>query len=388
MLPMRPMKLGGEYLIFGENAIEYLGQLEADKKRAFLVLDGNLLEELGYLEEIQTILEEAGFAIESFNEVEPDPSFKTVQKGAEKMLEFEPDWIIAIGGGSIMDAAKAMWILYEHPEIEDISGIKSPIPKLRNKAKMVNIPTTSGTGSEVSRSVVITDTEQQVKVGIGDMEMMPDIAILEPKYTKSLPKGMTAATGMDALTHAIEARVSRRANILGDMLADGAIKLIFDSILTAYNEPHNLKAREDMLVASMISGISFTNVSLGIVHSIAHAIGGKFGVPHGVANAVILPYVIDFNSQDERAQRIYDQVATDLDRGQSLTDLILDYNKKLEIPDNLQDLIMNDEKFENLLDELVELAIADGCTKTNPIIPNTEEFKALIRECYYGRNAK
>lgn len=388
MLPMRPMKLGGEYLIFGENSIEYLGQLEADKKRAFLVLDGNLLEELGYLEEIRSILEGAGFVIESFNKVEPDPSFKTVQKGAEKMLEFEPDWIIAIGGGSVMDAAKAMWILYEHPEIDNIHGIKSPIPKLRKKAKMVNIPTTSGTGSEVSRSVVITDTDQQVKVGIGDMEMMPDIAILEPKYTKSLPKGMTAATGMDALTHAIEARVSRRANILGDMLADGAIQLIFDSILTAYNEPDNLKAREDMLVASMISGISFTNVSLGIVHSIAHAIGGKFGVAHGVANAVILPYVIDFNSQDERAKEIYDKVATDLDKGQSLTDLILDYNKKLGIPDNLQDLIKNDDKFEKLLDELVELAIADGCTKTNPIIPDAEEFKALIQECYYGRNAK
>lgn len=388
MLPMRPMKLGGEYLIFGENSIEYLGQLEADKKRAFLVLDGNLLEELGYLEEIRSILEGAGFVIESFNKVEPDPSFKTVQKGAEKMLEFEPDWIIAIGGGSVMDAAKAMWILYEHPEIDNIHGIKSPIPKLRKKAKMVNIPTTSGTGSEVSRSVVITDTDQQVKVGIGDMEMMPDIAILEPKYTKSLPKGMTAATGMDALTHAIEARVSRRANILGDMLADGAIQLIFDSILTAYNEPDNLKARENMLVASMISGISFTNVSLGIVHSIAHAIGGKFGVAHGVANAVILPYVIDFNSQDERAKEIYDKVATDLDKGQSLTDLILDYNKKLGIPDNLQDLIKNDDKFEKLLDELVELAIADGCTKTNPIIPDAEEFKALIQECYYGRNAK
>lgn len=385
MLPMRPMKLGGEYLIFGENSIEYLGQLESKHKRAFLVLDGDLLDQLGYLDEVTSILQNAGFEIDSFNEIESDPSFDTVQKGAEKMLAFEPDWIIAIGGGSVMDAAKGMWILYEHPEIDSIDGIKSPIPKLRNKAKMVNIPTTSGTGSEVSRSIVITDKESHVKVGIGDMEMMPDIAILEPKYTASLPKGMTAATGMDALTHSIEARVSKRANILGDMLADGAIELIFDSILTAYNEPDNLKAREDMLVASMISGISFTNVSLGIIHSIAHAIGGKFGVAHGIANAIILPYVIEFNSQDETAKKIYDQIAVDLDRGSSLNDLILAYNKEMEIPNNLQALINDDEGFENILDELVELAIADGCTKTNPIIPSALEFETLIRECYYGK---
>lgn len=388
MLPMRPMKLGGDYIIFGENSLEYLSQLESEKKKAFLVIDGNFLEELGYLDEIMNHLQTAGFEMTIFNEVESDPSFETVQKGAEKMTEFGPDWIIAIGGGSVMDAAKAMWILYEHPEIDSIHKLVSPIPKMRQKAKMVNIPTTSGTGSEVSRSVVITDTKNHVKMGVGDMEIMPDIAILEPKLTASLPKKMTAATGMDALTHALEARVSNRANFLADVLADGAIKAIFESILVAYNEPSNLEAREKMLVASMVAGISFTNVSLGIVHSIAHSIGGKFGVPHGVANAIILPYIIEFNSNDERAKEIYDQLVVDLDLEKPLAELILDYNAQMDIPTNLQAMIKDDGAFEEQLDELVHLSVMDGCTKTNPIIPDEEKMKELIRLCYYGKEQK
>lgn len=388
MLPMRPMKLGGDYIIFGENALEYLAQLESKNKKAFLVIDGNFLEKMGYLEEITNILTGAGFEIDVFNEVEPDPSFETVQKGAAKMLAFNPDWIIAVGGGSVMDAAKGMWILYEHPEIDSLQGMVSPIPKLRNKAKMVNIPTTSGTGSEVSRSIVITDTKNHVKMGIGDMEMMPDIAILEPKLTASLPPHMTAATGMDALTHALEARVSNRSNILADLLANGAIKDIFDSILTAYKEPGNLEAREKMLLASMIAGMSFTNVSLGIVHSIAHAIGGKFGVPHGIANAIILPYVIEYNSNDPEAKARYAEIAENLKYDTPLIELIQSYNSQMEIPANLKTIINDDARFEELLEELATLASADGCTKTNPIIPTIEELKELIRLCYYGKEDK
>lgn len=384
MLPMRPMKLGGEYLIFGENAINYLGELDGEKKKAFLVMSGDYLEKSGFMNEIRGILGRAGFEIETFYDVEPDPSMDTVLKGAKKMLEFEPDWIIAIGGGSAMDAAKAMWIVYEYPEIKKIEDFPKPLPKLRNKAKMVSIPTSSGTGSEVSRSIVITDKKTHIKHGIGDMEMMPDIAILEPKLTISLPKVMTAATGMDALTHAIEARTSNRANILADALADTAIRMIFDNIITAYENPEDIKAREQMLVGSMIAGMSFTNVSLGIVHSIAHAIGGKFGIAHGILNAVILPYVIGFNSKDERAKKIYSEIAKMQPKGTNLIQVIQDYNYKLEIPKSLQSLINDDEAFESAVDELSELALADGCTKTNPIIPTLEEFKSIIRKCYYG----
>lgn len=385
MLPMRPMKLGGEYLIFGENAISYLGELDGEKKKAFLVMSGDYLERAGFMQEIRDILDNAGFETESFYDVEPDPSMDTVLKGAEKMMEFEPDWIIAIGGGSAMDAAKAMWIVYEYPEIQKVEDFPKPLPKLRNKAKMVSIPTSSGTGSEVSRSIVITDKKTHIKHGIGDMEMMPDIAILEPKLTTSLPKGMTAATGMDALTHAIEARTSNRANILSDSLADTAIRMIFNNIVEAYETPNSIQAREQMLVGSMIAGMSFTNVSLGIVHSIAHAIGGKFGLAHGLLNAVILPYVIEFNSSDERAVSLYKEIAKLQGNSDNLIQVIHDYNEQLEIPKNLQSLINDDQAFEAAVDELSELALADGCTKTNPVIPTLDEFKSIIRKCYYGK---
>ncbi|WP_440897685.1 iron-containing alcohol dehydrogenase [Amphibacillus sp. Q70] len=384
MLPMRPMKLGGEFIIFGENSLEYLSQLEGNRKKAFIVRDGDFLEQHGFLDEIVNLLGKGGFEVDDFNEVEPDPSIETVNKGVKKMLAFEPDWIIAVGGGSVMDAAKAMWIIYEHPHLKSIADITNPIPKLRKKAKMVNIPTSSGTGSEVSRSIVITDPSTHTKHGIGDMEMMPDIAILEPKLTATLPKSMTAATGMDAFTHSIEARTSRRANSLADALADKAIKDIFENILTAYNDPKNLKARENMLVASMISGMAFTNVSLGIVHSLAHAFGGKFGVPHGIANAIILPYVMEYNTQDQRADDIYKEISNNLDTGKSLITIVNELNKQMDIPPRLKDLINKDETFDSLLNELAELAKADGCTKTNPILPSIDEFKELFKVCYYG----
>lgn len=385
MLPMRPMKLGGEYIIFGENSLEYLTQLESEKKRAFIVRGGDSIKRSGHLKEIEDLLKSAGFVVGEYSGVEADPSIETVNEGAKAMLEFEPDWIIAVGGGSVMDAAKAMWIIYEHPTLKSIKDITNPIPKLRNKAKMVNIPTSSGTGSEVSRSIVITDKETMTKHGIGDMEMMPDIAILEPKLTVTLPKKMTAATGMDALTHAIEARTSNRANVISDTLADKAIKDIHANIVTAFNEPENLKARENMLVASTIAGMAFTNVSLGIVHSIAHSFGGKFGVPHGIANAIILPYVIEFNSSDENAKKIYKDITDHLGVDDNILDVILKLNQQLEIPTNLKALINDDAQFEKMLEELTVLSINDGCTKTNPVIPTHDEFQALIKKCYYGK---
>lgn len=381
MLPMRPMKLGGEYIIFGENSLEYLTQLNG--RKAFIVLGIPSMKENGQLKEIEDLLHDGDMETALFDGVEPDPSITTVQKGAKAMLEFGPDWIVAVGGGSAMDAAKAMWIIYEHPELQKIEELKSPIPKLREKAKMVCIPTSSGTGSEVSRSIVITDPETHVKYGIGDMEMMPDIALLEPKLTVSLPKGITAATGMDALTHAIEARVSNRANTLADILADYAIKNITKNIYTAYSEPTNIQARENMLVSSMVAGMAFTNVSLGITHSLAHAIGGKFGVPHGIANAIILPYVIQFNEKDETANRIYRDIESHLGV-QSLVGLILELNTKMDIPENLQSLISDASAYEALVPELAALAKADGCTKTNPIIPTIEEFEMLFKRIYKG----
>ncbi|RLK63535.1 iron-containing alcohol dehydrogenase [Atopobacter sp. AH10] len=381
---MRPMKLGGDYVIFGENSLEYLSSLEGARKKAFVVTSGDFLEKQGYLKEITDYLEKGGFSCQVFDQVEPDPSIDTVNKGASLMKEFEPDWIIAVGGGSVMDAAKAMWVFYEHPELSKIEDLKSPVPKLRIKAKMVNIPTTSGTGSEVSRSIVISDNKTHVKYGIGDMEMMPDIAILEPKLTYSLPPRVTAASGMDALVHSLEARVSNRANSVADALANYAIKHITKNLPIAYKEPNNTEAREKMLISSMVSGMAFTNVSLGIVHSIAHAIGGKFGIPHGESCAIVLPYVIEVNSANETAKEIYCEIAEML-HTDDLKSFIEDLNKQLDIPEKFQDIIQDDEKFEKEVEDLSCLAQHDGCTKTNPVIPDLEGFKEIVRRVYYGK---
>lgn len=380
---MRPMKLAGDKLVFGEGALDYLETMQG--KRAFIVMNGDFLKKNGTLDLITSKLAKAGIESTTFDGVEPEPSIQTVLKGAELMKEYQPDIIIAIGGGSAMDAAKAMWIFYEHPELKTLEDITPPnkIPKLRNKAIMVSIPTTSGTASEVSRSIVISDKTRNIKQGIGDMEMMPDVALLEPKITASLPPKLTAETGFDALTHAIEAYVSRRANDLTDTLSEKAVLEIFKYLPLAYEHGDNLLYREKMQTYSMIAGLAFTNCSLGIVHSIAHSFGAVFGVTHGLANAIVLPYVVKFNFDCEYAKAKYDVIAEKLGK-EDLYDAICALQKQLNIPVRMKDVINDDEKFEKYLELVTEKSIADGCTKTSPIIPDHETMKELVRKVYYG----
>lgn len=381
---MRPMKLAGDYIIFGEGALDYLKTLKG--KKAFIVISGGSIEKSGYLKIIQDNLSEAGIESAVFKGVEPDPSIQTVLKGAKAMLEFEPDWIIGVGGGSAMDAAKAMWVYYEYPELKTLEDIAAPnvIPPLRNKARMVCIPTTSGTASEVSRSVVISDPERHLKVGIGNMEMMPDIALLEPGITATMPKKITAETGVDALTHAIEAYVSNRANDVSDTLAEKAILEIFKYLPLAYKNGDNLLYREKMLNFSMIAGLAFTNVSLGIVHSMAHTIGGEYGVPHGVANGILLPYVIEYNMQRDDAKERYGYLAEKLG-GKDFVELVRELNAEIGIPERLKDVVNNDEDFEKNIRKIAEIAKNDGCTKTNPVIPEVDDLVELFKTAYYGR---
>lgn len=381
---MRPMKLAGDYIIFGEGALDYLKTLKG--KKAFIVISGGSIEKSGYLKIIQDNLSEAGIESTVFKGVEPDPSIQTVLKGAKAMLEFEPDWIIGVGGGSAMDAAKAMWVYYEYPELKTLEDIAAPnvIPPLRNKARMVCIPTTSGTASEVSRSVVISDPERHLKVGIGNMEMMPDIALLEPGITATMPKKITAETGVDALTHAIEAYVSNRANDVSDTLAEKAILEIFKYLPLAYKNGDNLLYREKMLNFSMIAGLAFTNVSLGIVHSMAHTIGGEYGVPHGVANGILLPYVVEYNMQRDYAKERYSYLAEKLG-GKDFAELVRGLNAEIGIPEKLKDVVNNDEDFEKNIRKIAEIAKNDGCTKTNPVIPEVDDLVELFKTAYYGR---
>lgn len=380
---MRPMKLAGKELMFGKGCLEHLKTLKGT--RAFIVTGGSSMKKSGILKDVIDLLAEAGIKSEVFSGVEPDPLFSTVYRGAEAMKAFGPDIIVALGGGSAMDAAKAMWVYYEHPEITKLSDIvpPNPVPKLREKAIMVCIPSTSGTASEVSRSVVITDDDTHVKFGIGNMEMLPDIAICDPRVTATMPPSITAETGMDALTHALEALVSKRANYLSNILAGAAAKDIIRYLPRAYKDGSDMESREIMLNASMTAGLAFTNVSLGIVHSMAHTLGSFFGLPHGLADAVLLPYVIEFNRGDEAARITYADLAQEIG-ADDIASAVKELNRTLNIAGSLKELIKDRAEYMAKLDEMAQMARQDGCTKTNPIIPDIGQLKQLFTKAYLG----
>ena len=381
---MRPMKLAGSELMFGAGSLEYLRSIP--EKKVAIVTGGSSMKKNGTLKKIEDFLVDAGASSILIEGVEPDPSFETVLQGTKKMLAFEPDLIIGLGGGSAMDAAKAMWVYYEHPELSTLEEIMppNPFPKLRQRARLCCIPSTSGTASEVSRSIVISDNETGLKHGLGNMEMMPDIAICDPEITLSMPPKITAETGMDALTHALEALVSTRANSIADVLAMRAVEDIFMYLPKSYHEGQNLEAREKMLLASMMAGMAFTNVSLGIVHSMAHTLGGLFSLSHGLADAILLPYVITYNKRDPRAAKIYAEIEKRLGL-ETVESAVIHMGKALGIPSNLKDLITNAAKYHDALDTMADMAANDGCTKTNPIIPSKADWIELFKLVYSGK---
>lgn len=380
---MRPMKLAGSQLMFGEGCLEHIKALNT--RKTSIVIGGSSMVKSGILDKVKGYLSEINAESQVIEGVEPDPSFATVMRGAKEMIQFGPDLIIALGGGSVMDAAKTMWVYYEHPELDSLEAILPPneFPKLREKAFFCCIPSTAGTASEVSRSVVISDTETGIKHGLGNMEMMPDIAICDPEVTRSMPPRITAETGMDALTHALEALTSTRANYLGNILATQAALDIMENLPKAYIDGNDMGARETMLNASMTAGIAFTNVSLGIVHSMAHTLGSYFHIAHGLGDAMLLPYIIRFNTGDERAAGIYKEFAAKAG-GEDLAVMVEELNKELNIPSSFKEIIPDEDKYMSLLEEMAEMAKADGCTKTNPIIPAAEEFKELFIKAYKG----
>lgn len=380
---MRPMKLAGSQLLFGRGCLEHLKTLSG--RRAVIVTGGSSMKRSGILDRVITLLAEAGIESRVFAGVEPDPAFSTVMRGAMMMREYGPDWLVALGGGSAMDAAKAMWVYYEHPEFSKLDDLfASPFPALRARARLVCIPSTSGTASEVSRSIVVTDDATGQKRGIGNMEMMPDVALCDPEIALTMPPFITAETGMDALTHALEALVSTRANYLSDILAKAAALDIVRVLHRAWEDGRDLDARETMMNASMTAGLAFTNVSLGIVHSMAHALGSCFGVAHGLADAILLPYVIRYNSVSTFARDRYDSIATALG-GRELDSIVEDLNRRVGIPATLSIPIPDKSVFLDKLGTLCELAVADGCTKTNPVKPDRQALQKLFLAAYEGR---
>lgn len=375
-------------IYFGRGAMEELKNLKG-YHRAMIVTGGSSMQKYGFLNKLQNILEEAGLETRVFEGVEPDPSVETVMAGAKAMQEFQPDIIVAIGGGSPIDAAKAMWVFYEYPELT-FEDIKKPfsMPKLRKKAIFVAIPSTSGTATEVTAFSVITDYSTKIKYPLADFEITPDIAILDFDIPMTMPKTLVAHTGMDALTHAIEAYVASNRSKFSDPLAMEAIVTIFESLVDSYNGDR--EARERMHVAQCIAGMAFSNALLGITHSLAHKIGAQFEIPHGCCNAILLPYVIKYNSKvcmkeyAEIARRLGLPGQTDKQLVDSLISSINDLNSKIGIAPTLKDHGVTEELFTSKVDFIAENAAQDPCTSSNPRQATPEDLKKILECTFYG----
>lgn len=377
-------------LYYGKDALSVLKSIKG--KKALVVVGGGSMKRFGFLDKVTNYLQEAGIEIQLFENVEPDPSVETVMAGAEAMRNFEPDWIISIGGGSPIDAAKAMWIFYEYPELtfEDVITPFS-LPDLREKARFIAIPSTSGTATEVTAFSVITDYAKGIKYPLADFNITPDIAIVDPELAETMPQTLTAHTGMDALTHAIEAYVSTCHSPFTDPLALQAIDMVFNELVASYEG--NMDSREQMHYAQCLAGMAFSNALLGIVHSMAHKTGAAFStghIPHGCANAMYLPYVIQYNAKAEPkryaaiARYIGLDGATDEALIEALCTKINDYNSQLNIPHSLQEFGIVEEEFLTKLPDIAENAVGDACTGSNPRSITPEQMAELFKCCYYG----
>ncbi|MGL5617275.1 MAG: iron-containing alcohol dehydrogenase [Sarcina sp.] len=371
----------------GKGSIDVLKTLEG--KKAMIVMGGGSMKKFGFLEKIENNLKEAGMEVAVFDGVESDPSVETVMKGAKAMEDFNPDWIVGLGGGSPIDAAKAMWIFYEHPEFTfEQAIIPFGLPKLRNKAKFVAIASTSGTATEVTAFSVITDYAAKIKYPLADFEITPDIAIVDPDLAETMPKKLVAHTGMDAMTHAIEAYVSTLANNFTDPLALKAIEMVRDFINASYNG--DMDARKEMHDAQCLAGMAFSNVSLGIVHSMAHKIGGVFHVPHGCANAILLPSVIEFNAKV--AGNRYAKIAkvlelegnTEKELVDNLVKLIRDLNAELNIEKTFKKYGVDEKEFLDIIGYMSENAVKDACTLTNPREVTAKDIEKVYKAAFYG----
>ena len=392
-------------IYFGKGALENLKTLKG--KKAIICVGGGSMKRFGFLDRAKQYLEEAGMEVALFEGIESDPSVDTVMKGAKVMQDFGPDWIVAIGGGSPIDAAKAMWIKYEYPEctFEDMCKVFG-IPELRRKAHFCAVSSTSGTATEVTAFSIITDYEKGIKYPIADFEITPDVAIVDPELAETMPKKLVAHTGMDAMTHAIEAYVSTANSDYTDPLAIHAIEMIMKDLVPSYNG--DMAARDRMHDAQCLAGMAFSNALLGIVHSMAHKTGAIFAdygahIIHGAANAMYLPKVIAFNAKDATAKKRYgvivdymgiaDKADSDDVKVEKLIAFLRGMNDQLNIPHCIKNYgadsypceqgFVPENVFLERLPEIAKNAILDACTGSNPRQPSQGEMEELLKCCYY-----
>lgn len=402
------------YFKYGSLPVALKELQDLGKKKVFIVTD-KVIANLGYIDEITKVLEELKIDFRIFQDVEPDPTLKSAKIGAEAMLSYKPDVILALGGGSPMDAAKIMWVMYEHPEVafEDLAmrfmDIRKRVykfPKMGEKAMMVAVPTSAGTGSEVTPFAVITDEKTSIKYPLADYELTPNMAIVDAKFMMTMPKSLTASSGIDALVHSIEAYVSTMASEYTNGLALESIRLIFKYLPIAYNEgTTNVKAREKMAHASSMAGMAFANAFLGVCHSMAHKLGAFHHLPHGVANSLLINEVIKFNATEAPTKQAafaqykypnsawrYGRIADYLNLGGSSdnekVELLIKAIKELQgainLPSSIKEAGINEGIFQDTLDDMSEQAFDDQCTGANPRYPLISEIKELYNKSYYS----
>jgi len=379
-------------IVFGQDALDHLAYLKG--RRAFIVTD-SVVVRLGFVDKVKTKLAEAGLTCDVFDQVEPEPSLQTVQRGAELMLEKEPDWIVGLGGGSAMDAAKAMWILYERPDIAPEAINPFDELGLRRKARMVAIPTTSGTGSETTWAVILTDTEEGRKISTGAPECTPDLAIVDPTFAHSMPPRLTADTGLDALTHAIEGYTSTWYNDFTDGLCLKAAQLVFDFLPRAYANGDDAEAREKMHNAATLAGLGFINAMASTAHALGHSLGAVLHLPHGRAVSLFLPYTVQFNVRGDQPTR-YAEVAhflklpaaSEEEGAASLVSAIRDLERQVGQPLSIREALpdLSPADFVAHLDKLVGNAEMDPTIVTSPRHITTDDTRRLFEYAYEGKD--
>jgi len=376
-------------IVFGEDALEYLKEVEG--KRALIVTD-KVLHKLGFVEKVANYLKEAGMKVEVFDEVEPEPSLETIAKGTEFAKKYGPDWFIGLGGGSCMDAAKAMWVYYERPDME-VGRMPSPFEKLgvREKARLICIPTTSGTGSEATWGIILTDAKEKRKIELASKDVVADIDIIDPALALSMPPKLAADTGLDALVHAMEAYVCQGSNDFSDALAIKAIQTIFEYLPRAYKDREDKEAKEKMHNAATMAGLAMSNSTAGVAHSMGHSFGAFLHIPHGRAVGVFHPYVIQYSAKEamgryaEMAKAIGIKAETDEEAVDKLVEAVKRLMKNVDEPFSVKDMGISWKDYEKSLDDLVKRAAESGATFVNPRVPEEEDYRKLFIYAFNGK---
>lgn len=378
-------------VVFGDDALSDLERVIG--KKAMIITD-SIVHSLGYPDRVRKILEDNGWSVDMWDEAIPDPPVSVVKGAAKALTDFGPDWIIAVGGGSVMDTAKAAWILYEHPET-DLAAVNPLQPlDIRQKARLICIPTTAGTGSEATKAIVIKDDATGRKFATSNEELTPDIAILDPEFVKALPKNLTAYTGLDVLTHAVEGYVSVWKNDFSDACSIKAVTMVFEWLPKSVQDLDDLLAREKMLVAANLAGMSFSNSQVALAHSLGHCMGSVYHLQHGLAVGLALPYTIEYNAaESEEAARHYWELASfigihDEDHVKASLQFaarIRDLQREIEAPTSIKEAGISENDFQEGLERVVEFTMMDSSITMNPRDINSERLKTFYQYMFNGK---